>query len=96
MSMKPLRDFILVSKTPDEEKTASGLIYKPATVENKVVQGTVVAVGSGRVTSTGSVVPLEVKVGDVVHFNKNMATELTDGTDAVLLLREESVFCVSR
>lgn len=95
MSYKPLRDFLLVEKAESPKQTAGGL-FMPDTVEDKVVTGTVVAVGSGRVTSDGKVVPLEVSMGDKVVFNKNYAVELKDGDKTLLLLKEEQVFCVAR
>lgn len=96
MRVKPLRDFIVVAKPVEEEKTESGLIYKPATADSKIVKSTVLGVGSGRLTSDGKVVPLEVQAGDVVVFNKNYATELTEAGQTVLLLREEQVLAVLR
>jgi chaperonin GroES len=94
MTIQPLRDFILVTKQPEEEKV--GLIFRPATAETKIVKGTVLAVGSGRVASDGSIVPLEVGVGDTVVFNKNFATELPDSGESVLILREDQILCVVR
>lgn len=96
MSYHPLRDFVLVSRENAEEKTASGLLFRPATAEDKIVKGTVIAVGSGRVTSDGTVVPMEVKVGDQVLFNKNFGTELANGGEAAFLLKEEQLLCVVR
>lgn len=92
----PLRDFIVVAKEVEEEKTPSGLIIKPATVDNKIVKAKVLAVGSGRLTVSGSIVPLEVKVGDIVLFNKNFATEVSEGTDNVMVLREDQLLCIVR
>jgi chaperonin GroES len=95
MSIQPLRDFILVTKQAEEEKI--GMIYRPATAsESKIVRGTVLAVGSGRVASDGTIIPLEVKVGDTVVFNRNFATELTDGGETALVLREDQILCVVR
>lgn len=96
MSIQPLRDFIVVSKTVEDEKVAGGLLYKPATSEAKIIKGVVLAVGSGRLTGDGSVVPLEVKSGETVLFNRNFATELTEGSETVLLLREDQILCVLR
>jgi len=96
MNVHPLRDFIVVAKEPEEQTTPSGLLYKPANLEAKTIKGKVLAVGSGRLTSDGTVVPLEVKVNDVVLFNKNYATEVTEGKDPVLVLREDQVLCVLR
>jgi chaperonin GroES len=94
MSYQPLRDFVLVSKEEAEEKTPGGLIFRPSTVEDKIVKGLVIAVGSGRVTTEGTVVPLEVKVGDKVLFNKNFATELSGSGETALILREDQLLCI--
>ena len=92
MSVHPLRDFIIVSKEEGPKTTASGLFL--ANTEEKNVTGTVIAVGTGRVSMNGTVIPLDVLVGDRVVFNKNMATEVKDGETPVLVLREDQVLCV--
>ena len=95
MNVLPVRDFVAVTKDDEERdrKTASGL-YMPTLSEEKVITGTVVAVGSGRVTMSGAVVPLDVKVGDKVAFNKNMVTEVKVGNESSFLLREDQILCV--
>jgi chaperonin GroES len=93
MPVQPLRDFILVTKEETPKQTTGGL-YMPDTVEEKVVSGTVVAVGTGRVTSDGSVLPLEVKKGDKVVFNRHFATDLNVDNQTYYLLKEEQLFCV--
>lgn len=92
MSAKPLRDFIVVSVVKEEEKV--GLLYKPQTVEEKVVNAKVLRVGSGYLTDSGTIVPLEVQVGDTIVFNKNYAVEVKHNGETVHLLREEHVICV--
>ena len=96
MSIQPLRDFILVTKTVDEERVPGSMLFRPATAETKIVKGTVLAVGTGRVCSDGTIVPLEVKVGDTVVFNKNFATEVSEGSESALVLREDQLLCVIR
>ena len=96
MSIQPLRDFVVVTKEEAPKQVAGSLIYRPDTIEDKIVKGKVVAVGSGRVASDGTVVPLEVKVGDRVAFNKNFATELSDGADNALILREDQLLAILR
>lgn len=93
MSVQPLRDFIAVKKDEVAKTTKSGL-FLPGDIEDKNVVGTVVAVGSGRVSVNGTVVPLEVHVGDRIAFNKNMAVELKDGEETVVILREDQVLAV--
>lgn len=94
MSVHPIRDFIVVTKDSGPEKSPGGLFI--AHTEEKNVTGTVVAVGSGRVTMNGSVIPLDVGVNDKVVFNKNMATEVKDGDNTFLVLREDQIICVLR
>lgn len=90
MKIQPLRDFIAVIKEEAQKKSAGGIILTEP-LDEKIVKGTVVAVGSGILTSTGTTVPLEVKVGDVVYFNKNLAVEIKDGDGALHMLREEQI-----
>lgn len=96
MSIQPLRDFILVSKQAEEEKPKDSLIFRPATADTKIVKATVLAVGSGALANDGKAIPLEVKVGDTVVFNKNLAQEITDGSDTALIIREDQLLAVVR
>lgn len=94
MSLKPLRDFIVVSVPKPSETTESGLIIRPAMVDEKVVTGKVLAVGTGHLTTSTAIVPLEVHVGDTVLFNKQMAVEVKHNGETVHLLREEHILSV--
>ena len=95
MSLHPLRDFIVVS-VPKQTEEKVGLLYKPSTVEEKIVTGTIVATGSGYLTDGGTIVPLEVKAGDKILFNKQMSVEVKHNDETVYLLREEHVLSVVR
>ncbi len=95
MSLQPLRDFIVVEipKVPEEKV---GLIFRPATVEQKIVTGKIVAAGSGYLTDGGTIVPLEVKAGDTILFSKQMSVEVSHNGETLFLLREEHVLSVIR
>jgi chaperonin GroES len=93
MNFQPLRDFVVVAKEEGPKQTPGGL-FMPATVEDKIVTGTVTAVGSGRVSLDGTTIPLEVKLGDRIAFNRNMATEVKVDGETTLLLREDQILCV--
>jgi len=93
MSVHPIRDFIVVSKeSAQDEVSKGGIVVVRQEVKNTT--GTVLKVGSGRVSMNGTVVPLEVHEGDKVAFNKNMATEVQDGHDTVYVLREDQVIAI--
>jgi len=89
--LRPLRDVVFVSIIKGDEKVAGGLLYKPLTVEDGVVEGKVVAVGSGLITDSGHIVPLEVKEGDRVLFHKASAMEVKHNGETLYRLREEQI-----
>ncbi|MDQ3978975.1 MAG: co-chaperone GroES [Actinomycetota bacterium] len=86
MNLKPLEDRIVVRPKEAEETTVSGIVI-PDTAKEKPQQGDVLAVGPGRRSEqTGQVIPLDVKVGDVVVYSKYGGTEITvDGEDLLIL-----------
>ncbi len=93
MKIRPLQDRLVVKRTQEEEKTKGGIII-PDSAKEKPLEGTVVAVGSGKSVKGGKVVPLDVKAGDKVLFGKYSGTEVKiDGEDLVLL-REDDVLAV--
>lgn len=68
---KLLSDMVLVDPDQEEEKTKSG-IYIPDTAREKSQFGTVIAVGPGKYAElTGDFIPMNVKPGDRVYFNKS-------------------------
>lgn len=90
MNVRPLFDRILVKRNDEPTRTKGGL-FLPETAKEKPVEGTVLAVGQGRVADDGKVTPLTVKVGDKVVFGKYSGTEIkVDGEDR-LILREDDV-----
>ncbi len=84
---------MLVKRKASEEKTPGGLIV-PDAAKEKPLEGTVVAVGNGRILENGKVIPLDVKAGDQILFGKYAGTELkVDGQD-LLMLSEADVLGV--
>ena len=93
MSLKPLNDRVLVKRLESEERTASGL-YIPDTAKEKPSKGEVVAVGPGKHADDGKLVPMSVKVGDMVLFNKYAGTEVKiDGAEH-LVMREDDILAI--
>jgi chaperonin GroES len=93
MKLKPLADRILVKPSPAEEKTASGIII-PDTAKEKPMQGEIIAVGKGRVSDDGKLIPLELKVGDKVLYGKYSGTEVTVDGEEYLIMRESDVYAI--
>ena len=93
MKLKPLNDRVLVKRLESEEKTAGGL-YIPDTAKEKPSKGQVVAAGPGKMDDSGKRIPMAVKPGDEVLFNKYAGTEVKlDGVDH-LVMREEDILAI--
>lgn len=90
MTLQPLHDRIVIEPAPKEEKTASGIIL-PDSAQEKPLRGTVIAVGPGKMLDSGKVVPVDVKVGEVVLYGKYSGTEVTVGGKDVVILRSDDI-----
>jgi len=91
--VRPLHDRLLVKRIEEEETVRGGIII-PDSAKEKPQEGKVIAVGKGKVTEDGKVLPLDVKEGDRILFGKYSGSEIKlDGED-LLILREEEVLGV--
>jgi chaperonin GroES len=93
MKIRPLQDRVIVRRVKEEEKTKGGL-YIPDTAKEKPVEGTVLAVGNGKVAEDGTVRKLDVKEGDRVLFGKYSGTEVKIDGEEHLILREDDILGV--
>ncbi|TET22970.1 MAG: co-chaperone GroES [Candidatus Stahlbacteria bacterium] len=92
MKIKPLQDRILVERR-EEEETVGGIII-PDTAKEKPQKGKVIEVGPGRKDDKGKLIPLELKPGDVILFNKYAGTEIKIEGKEYLLMREDDVMAL--
>lgn len=89
MKVTPLYDRVLLKRLEEQEVKKGGIII-PDTAKEKPQEAEVIAVGKGRMTDDGKVIPLEVKKGDRVLIGKYSGTEVTiDGVEHVILREEE-------
>lgn len=93
MKLRPLQDRLIVKRVKEEEKTKGGL-YIPDTAKEKPVEGTVVAVGNGKLLDDGTVRKLDVKEGDRILFGKYSGNEVKIDGEDLLILREDEVLGV--
>ena len=92
-SLKPLGDRVIVKAREKEEMTKSGIVL-PDTASEKPQEGSVLAVGPGRVLDNGKRIEMDVKAGDKVLFAKYAGTEVKlDGED-YLVIREADLLAV--
>ncbi len=90
MKVMPLHDRVLLKRLEEQEVKKGGIII-PDTAKEKPLEAEVIAVGKGRVTEDGKVVPLDVKKGDKVLIGKFSGTEVTIGDVEHVIVREEEI-----
>lgn len=93
MKVRPLHDRIIVQRIDEAEQKVGGIII-PDTAKEKPQQGKVIATGKGKVKDDGKVVPLDVKVGDLILFGKYSGQEIKLEGQEYLIMREEEVLAV--
>lgn len=93
MAIKPLADRVLIEPVADKEEKI-GSIYIPDTAKEKPYEGVVVAVGTGKVSDEGKVIPLTVKNGDKVLYGKYSGTEIKENGKEYLIVRESDILAI--
>lgn len=93
MNIRPLRDRIIVERVEEETTTAGGIII-PDSAKEKPQQGLIKAVGKGKVTEDGTLLPMDVKVGDRVLFGKYAGSEVKIDGIEYQIMREEDILGV--
>ena len=93
MKIRPLHDRILV-KRQEEKETKKGGIIIPDSAKEKPQEGKVIAVGKGKVTEDGKLLPVSVKAGDKILFGKYSGTEVKLNGNEYLIMREDDILGV--
>lgn len=93
MAVEPLSDYVLI-KPKDEAEEKVGMIIIPDTAQEKPAEGTIVAVGPGKVAKDGKKIPLEVQAGNKVIYGKHSGAEIKVGGAEYLMMRESDIFAI--
>jgi chaperonin GroES len=93
MKIRPLHDRILVRREEEKETKKGGIII-PDSAREKPQQGTVIAVGNGKVMEDGKKVSLDVKAHDRILFGKYSGSEVKIDNEEYLIMKEEDVLAI--
>jgi chaperonin GroES len=93
MKIKPLGDRVLVEPLKEGEVLKGGIII-PDSAKEKPQEGTVIALGTGKIDDDGKVLPFNVKKGDLVLMPKYGGTEVKMGGKEYQIMREEDILAV--
>ena len=93
MKIQPLHDRVVVKRLEIETKSPGGILI-PDNVAEKPMQGEVIAVGTGKITDSGKVRPVQVKVGQRILFGKYSGTEVELEGEDIVVMREDDVLAI--
>jgi len=94
MNIKPLSDHILIEPIKEEEKTKAGIFLPETANKEKSETGKVIAIGPGKKTDDGKIVPLSVKPGDKVLFSKYGPNEIKVEEKEYLIATESNILAI--
>jgi len=86
----PLFDRVLVEKLTPETKTKGGIMI-PEKAQGKVLEGTIIAAGSGARNNDGKAIPMTVKVGDRVLLPEYGGTRIVLDEKEYYVYREGDI-----
>ena len=93
-NIKPLSDHVFIEPIEDETTTESGIVIPDTADKERPMKGKVVAVGDGRRDDDGKLIPMSVKVGDVVLFKKYGPDELEVDGKTYLVGEEGDILAI--
>ena len=93
MKINPHRDRIIVKVLEADTVSAGGIVI-PDAAKEKPSRGKVLSVGTGRLTETGTVVPMEVKQEDTVLFGQYAGQKIKVDGQEYLILKEDDVIAI--
>jgi chaperonin GroES len=92
--IRPLADRVVIKPQEREEKTKGGIFLPDTASKEKPQEGTVMAIGEGRLDDSGRRVPVSVKAGDRVLFAKYAGTEIKIEDEDYLILAEKDILAI--
>ncbi|RVU71372.1 MULTISPECIES: co-chaperone GroES [Lactobacillus] len=90
--LEPIGDRVIV-KVKEEEKTVGGIVLA-SNAKEKPTEGEVVAVGNGAYADNGEKLPMTVKKGDVVLYDKYSGTNVKYEGEKYLVLHEKDILAI--
>lgn len=94
MNLKPLSNHIFIEPVEEEKVTASGIVLPETADKEKPMKGKIIAVGLGKKNDKGEIIPMSVKIGDMVLFKKYGPDEIEIEGKKYLVGDEDDVLAI--
>jgi len=89
----PVRDNIVVKKIEEDQKTKTGLVL-PDDAKERPTRGEVIAVGEGKLNDDGKIIPVKIKVGNIVLYPKYSGHPIKINKEEFLILEEKEILAI--
>lgn len=94
MNIRPLHDRVLVRRVEEERMSAGGIIIPDTANTEKPTRGEIIAAGNGKITDSGDVRAMDVKVGDKILFGQYAGTAVKVDGEELLMMTESDILAV--
>ncbi len=94
MNIRPLHDRVLVRPAEEEKTSAGGIIIPDSASGEKPTNGEIIAAGNGKITDSGDVRAMDVKVGDKILYGQYAGSAVNVNGEDLLMMKEEDILAV--
>ena len=94
MNFKPLSNHLFIEPIEEERVTQSGIVLPETAEKERPIRGKVIAVGPGKKNEKGEIMPMSVKVGDIVLFKKYGPDEIEIDGKKYLVGDEDDILAI--
>lgn len=91
--LRPIGNRVVLKRLEKEETTAGGIIL-PESAQKKQESAVVIAIGQGKTTKDGTVLPMSVKEGDMVLMDKYAGQEVTVNDEEFIIIKEDDIVAI--
>lgn len=92
--LKPLADHVIIEPISEDTVTKSGIVLPDTAEKEKPQKGKIIAVGPGKINDKGERITPEVKVGNIVLFQKYSPSEIKIDNKDYLVAREDDIMAI--
>lgn len=92
-NLRPLGNRVLVKRLASEEKLKGGIVL-PDTAKKKQEQAEVIAIGTGKKDKNGNLIPIPVRVGDIILMEKYSGQEVTVADQELIIIRADDIIAI--
>jgi len=94
MNLRPLSNHVFIEPIEEEKTTKTGIVLPETVDKEKSIKGKIIAIGPGKKNDKGEIIPMSVKVGDVVLFKKYGPDEIEIDDKKYLVGEEEDILAI--